>query len=504
MLELLSVLPVDWNRISGRGISMEDSRHNSTLNKNPETTSFVPGKKVSQTSLVASRPKTFSKNKFNYRHIASLGHGRIRSSVFGDLAFFLLKVAALESVRRFSRAKCPIAWRGLQALQLLCYPPLKWLQRWAPFRGLVKGMQTLSRPLLVLSVATAFSDQEEPTSESLDAVSDCQEYSNVRSDPATLQHSSDAKCMICNEAPQILASENWLVSLHKELEDQGITLPDRMDEDELRRFHVAANGDFSSLVSSIKRTILWRETYRLLTEEELEVWSNLLFWHGVDLRHRPCLIVRLGLAFISLPPHERPRFSQAVISQVECGVLRLVNSDSTRITVVVDCQGLSPYRIPMQIIRSCLFLLQDHYPGRLGCVFVIRLRPVLRVICQTLVQVLRPSTREKLRIHGENYQKVLAESLQTLPLYLGGNCNCTSCRIMSNCDVQQRSETESPNSGADFSDVEDREEQPHVHNYERHRDGNANWDLAVKTAMLVILMLLALVTLLSDPEHRPL
>lgn len=485
---------------------MEDSQHNSTLTKNPEAASFVRGKKVSQTSLVASRPKTFSKNKFSYRHIASLGHGRTISSVLGDLAFFLLKVAVLEAVRRFSRAKCPFAWHGLQALQLLCYPPLKWLQRWAPFRVLLKGMQTLSRPLLVLSVATAFSDQEEPTSESSDAVSDSQEYSNVRSNPATLQHSSETKCMICNEAPQIVALENWLVRLHKELEDQGITLPDRMDEDELRRFHVASNGDFSSLVSSIKRTIRWRETYRLLAEEELQVWSNLLFWHGVDLRHRPCLIVRLGIAFISLPSHERPRFCQAIISQVEYGVLHLVNSDSTQITVVVDCHGLSPYRIPMQMIRSCLFLLQDHYPGRLGCVFVVRLRPVLRVFCQTLIQVLRPSTREKLRIHGENYQKVLAECLQTLPSYLGGNCNCTSCRIVSNCDVQQASETDSTNSGADISDVdvEDTEGQPHVHNYERHRDCNTNWDLAVKTAMLVILMLLALVTLLSDPEHRPL
>lgn len=482
---------------------MEDSRHNSNLNKNPETASFVPGKKVSQKSLVASRPKTFSKNKFSYRHIASLGHGRISSGVFGDVAFFLLKVAALETVRRFSRAKCPFAWRSLQALQLLCYPPLKWLQRWAPFRGLIKGMQTLSRPLLVLSVATAFSDQDEPTTESLDAVSDSQAYSNVRSDLATLQHTSDTKCTICDEAPQILASETWLVRLHKELEDQGITLPDRMDEDELHRFHVAANGDFSSLVSSIKRTVRWRETYGLLTEEELRAWSNLLFWHGFDLRHRPCLIVRLGLAFVTLPSHERPRFSQAIISQVEYGVLHLVNSESTRITVVVDCHGLSPYRIPMQIMRSCLTLLQDHYPGRLGCVFVIRLSPVLRVIAQTLLQVLRPATREKLRIYGGIYQKVLAESLPTLPLYLGGNCSCKKCRIMNNCDVLQPSETESPNSGADFSVVEDREEQCNVHNYERLRDGSTNWDMAVKTAMLVMLMFLALVTLLSDPENHP-
>lgn len=86
----------------------------------------------------------------------------------------------------------------------------------------------------------------------------------------------------------------------------------RLDNNELRRFYVAAHGDFPCFLSSVKKTILWRESYGLFTSEELQTWSNLLFWHGYDLRFRPCLIVRLGLAFATLPPHERPRFSQAV------------------------------------------------------------------------------------------------------------------------------------------------------------------------------------------------
>lgn len=42
------------------------------------------------------------------------------------------------------------------------------------------------------------------------------------------------------------------------------------------------------------------------------MWSNLVFWHGFDIEDRPCLIVRLGLACISMPSSDRPRFAQAI------------------------------------------------------------------------------------------------------------------------------------------------------------------------------------------------
>ena len=86
----------------------------------------------------------------------------------------------------------------------------------------------------------------------------------------------------------------------------------RFTEDELRRFYVAANGDFSSLLSSVKKTIRWRETFHILTLQELDKWSHLVFWHGFDTVLRPCLVIRLGLACSSIPPRDRPRFGQAV------------------------------------------------------------------------------------------------------------------------------------------------------------------------------------------------
>lgn len=74
------------------------------------------------------------------------------------------------------------------------------------------------------------------------------------------------------------------------------------------------------------------------------------------------------------------------VSQVEYGVLHLVDGDNPQITVLVDCEGLSPLRIPMQIMRSCSSLLQDHFPNHLGCLFVIRLQAAVHAIGQNFMQ----------------------------------------------------------------------------------------------------------------------
>lgn len=51
------------------------------------------------------------------------------------------------------------------------------------------------------------------------------------------------------------------------------------------------------------------------------------------------------------------------------------------------------------------------------------------------MQVLKPATRQKLRIIGDNYQEVITEFLQTLPLFLGGTCSCANCLDFSNVTI---------------------------------------------------------------------
>ncbi|KAJ0241661.1 SEC14 cytosolic factor family protein / phosphoglyceride transfer family protein [Hirschfeldia incana] len=452
-------------------------------------------------SLVAAIPRAIQQTIYKNVSFSRNGGIGIGSGTLQNAAVFLLKVAVLEVVRRVSKAKCPHLWNTLQALQCFCYPPLKWIRRWAPFRDFIKAMQMLSRPLLVLTIAEALTDQSESKQEASNASSEAE------SEAQTSQSLSDIR--IEDEATRPATSQDWLKQLYEELEKQRLSLPERINEDELHRFYRVSNGDFTSLLSSIKKTIRWRETYTILSEEELETWSSLVFWHGYDRNQRPCLVVRLGLAFLKLPSHERPRFAQAIISQVEHGVLHLLNPENSELTVLVDCEGLSPLRIPMQMLRSCSSILQDHFPNRLGCLFIIRLPPVVRVISQTFIQILRPSTRKKLRIEGETFHRVLSEYLQTLPSYLGSDCNCKRCSNLSGQDSPQTHTRSKTGSSRETEQLDISGWSYNVQTPDLAYEGDPSPNVCtqvLRTAIVFVLMLWLLGVLIAgfvDPESRP-
>ncbi|CAA6654942.1 unnamed protein product [Spirodela intermedia] len=430
--------------------------------------SCVPGSsKISElsTSLASNKMKNCSLVASSSRPISEK---MVKRGPTGRVLMFLLKVAALEVVRRVSEVKCPLVWRVLQGFQFLGYVPLKWLQRWSPIRNTARLMQTISRPLLFLSITTSISDCFENSKARLDNEDDQQQHSET---PAV---ESAPNLGESEEAEENIASENWLAQLHNDLEKQGIVLPQRIDDDELGRFHAAANGDFSFLVKSIRKTIRWRETYAILSPQQLEPWSHLVFWHGYDVKLRPCLVIRLGLACTSLPPPERPRFTQAVVSQVEHGVLFLLNKDDPRITVLMDCAGLSPVRIPMNMMRSCSAVMQDHYPNRLSTLYVTRLPRW-------------PTTREKLRVLGEANQKaILAEALQAVPSFLGGRCGCNKCetlRAPGGCGERRGM----PAGGREAEDDDDEEEE--VGGLPLVATDGATFEQVARTAVVGILML---------------
>ncbi|KAJ3669461.1 hypothetical protein LUZ60_011411 [Juncus effusus] len=367
------------------------------------------------TPITSPKPAIFSKG---LNHVLPAKQFKLTKESTNDVVFFLLKLGILETVRRVSTAKCPFVWSTVQALQVLNLPLFKWIHRWTPIGFLVKGIQKFSKPLLLLSVTTALAD----CSKSFDNSDD---ESNEGPDSASSSRQDTSRNS--NESTEEIVRENWIVQLFGELEKQGITLPERIDEGELRRFHSASDGNLPNLISSLKKTIKWRETYHILSFEELNMWSHLVFWHGCDVMLRPCLVIRLGSACSSLDPQDRPRFAQAIVSQIEHGITCLVNQEDPRITVLMDCKGISPFRFPMQMLRYVTMLVQENYPNRLGQLVVVRLPPIMRVITQTFIQVLKAPTRQKMRLEGDSYQKALTEILQSIPAFLGGNCNCTQC-----------------------------------------------------------------------------
>lgn len=100
-------------------------------------------KEFPKTSLVAAIPRAVQRTICKHVSVASNGRVGSGGGTVRNAAVFLLKIAVLEVVRRVSKAKCPHLWNSLQALQCFCYPPLKWIQRWAPFKELIKAMQVL-------------------------------------------------------------------------------------------------------------------------------------------------------------------------------------------------------------------------------------------------------------------------------------------------------------------------------------------------------------------------
>lgn len=113
---------------------MGDSTSVSSSNRSSRGTRRASNNMKSKGHLVAYCHKSLSQPSL-------VNSGRLRKVVLVPVASFLLEVAALEVVRRFSKARCPVIWSGLQALQVVCYPPFKWIQRWNPCRALVKSMQ---------------------------------------------------------------------------------------------------------------------------------------------------------------------------------------------------------------------------------------------------------------------------------------------------------------------------------------------------------------------------
>lgn len=101
-------------------------------------TNVADNKNASRSLSIASGSKSFLHQSLRpvTTHKWEIGKG-----TGGQVACFLVKTIALETVRRFSRAKCPFLWNGLQGLQVFCLPPFKWIERWKPFGILVNGMQ---------------------------------------------------------------------------------------------------------------------------------------------------------------------------------------------------------------------------------------------------------------------------------------------------------------------------------------------------------------------------
>eukprot|EP00250_Pteridium_aquilinum_P013729 c21536_g1_i1 orf=76-1539(-) len=438
--------------------------------------------------------------------IVSLKSVRVNKELGGKLLAFAVKVAALEIIRRYTHIRCPPIWACIQSLPLLELPPFSWLRRWGPLNYLLIGSQGFSKPIMILSLANTISDKldelrttEEPATRGIETFNDETSVAdseaigplalvatNTEREQGTLQdygHVSDD-----------------LALLKRELEKSGVSLPERIGDDDLERFLLAANNNVKRCAVLVKRNVRWRETFYFFPQYELEKWSSLVFWHGYDVQMRPSLVVRIGWAYSILKADERPRFAQAVLSQVEYGVTHLLQEEDPRITVVIDCEGTPALGFPINMLKSCSARVQENYPTRLAALFVVNLPPVVRVIAQTIIQVLKPATRRKVFVEGDQYI-ALAEhygSPDSMPIFLGGSCSCSYCNnavLTSNrVRLQLMDKEQAPDD--DDSDLDDLSREGELSTFNRYNSILR----AIIVGFLILWVVVSLIAGFFDPD----
>lgn len=104
-----------------------------------EVSTSLTNNKMKNCSLVAASSRPISEKMV--KRMIPMKHLGLEEGPTSRVLMFLLKVAALEVVRRVSEVKCPLVWKVLQGFQFLGYLPLKWLQRWSPIRNMARLMQ---------------------------------------------------------------------------------------------------------------------------------------------------------------------------------------------------------------------------------------------------------------------------------------------------------------------------------------------------------------------------
>jgi hypothetical protein len=240
-------------------------------------------------------------------------------------------------------------------------------------------------------------------------------------------------------------------------EAQILDLPPRYDDEELYRFLCAAKprsgeSDHAAAIEMVQADLRWRaarSASRGPTEEASAAISGRVMLRGLDLRGRPCMVIRLDSAAFSKPE----LFVEELLLALEehfAGVWRLGGAQPARLSpprpasprpappphpapragcqgdaawawyrhpmrgagpssvvVILDLQQLQQLsglqlvaELPLAATRALVHTLRAHYPQRAAAIHVVNMPPVLRWALGAICSVLDSRTARKVRVHA--------------------------------------------------------------------------------------------------------
>ncbi|PSR72872.1 hypothetical protein PHLCEN_2v11239 [Hermanssonia centrifuga] len=239
--------------------------------------------------------------------------------------------------------------------------------------------------------------------------------------------------------------QHALDKFRKELQDEEIYVPERMNDGMLLRFLRARKFDVPKAKEMLKSAEQWRKDFGVdeivknfdfKEKEEVDKYYP-QYYHKIDKEGRPIYVERLGKldfkALYAVTTQERqlqrlvyeyekflterlPACSQAVGHPVEtsCTILDLANVSLTNFYRVKD------------YVMAASSIGQDRYPETMGKFYIINSPWAFSAVWSVVKPWLDEVTVAKIDILGSGYKdKLLAQiPAESLPKEFGGKCEC--------------------------------------------------------------------------------
>ena len=145
-----------------------------------------------------------------------------------------------------------------------------------------------------------------------------------------------------------------------------------------------------------------------------EPYANVVTWRGRDEAGRPLLHVKMGEAVDTLTHEQKKKMEPVMVSQCYHGIghLCLAHDPSTpqgQIGVLVDCKGLSPFKLPpLDVISNGIVALGRFFGHRAGRYYLINTPRGADMFIRLLATVMGGEQRRKLRlVNGKDRDALL-------------------------------------------------------------------------------------------------
>ena len=181
---------------------------------------------------------------------------------------------------------------------------------------------------------------------------------------------------------------------------------------------------------ALRQTLEWRETQQPWTVDEYILQENENGWVYTRGFAKKSPYGRHAMIWLRPGQHvakNSTAYARAIVQTVDVAIGQaLRHGRSGRVNVVIDASGLEwANMIEFGQIKRLFWTFQDHYPGRLGAVFLCHMSATSEILWSIIKSLLSPELVAKVHVLSNNSTEMLQQlettiSLKDIPQWLGG------------------------------------------------------------------------------------